>query len=89
MTADGLFMAECFSGDGAMTLSAMVHGVPAVAPWDFDKSRSMDVLSNGRVFVSFCASGRVLWVHSGTPCTSNSWARDPPLRSWWEIEGLQ
>ena len=84
---EGHFVAEVFSGKSAMSLAALVLGVPAIAPWDVDRSRTMDVRRNGRTLWAFAASGRVGWNHSGTPCTSLTWARDPQLRSWTEVQG--
>ena len=84
---DGMFMCEVFSGEGSMTLAAIVNRVPAVAPWDVDSSKRMDVRRNGNSLFLFCALGRMIWAHQGTPCTSGTWARDPPLRDWSHLEG--
>ena len=80
-------MCEVFGGEGSMTLSALLYDVPAVAPWDVDVSRRMDVRRNGQLLLFFCALGRIMWSHIGTPCTSGTWARDPQLRDWAHPEG--
>ena len=56
----GLFMCEVFGGKGSMTLAAMLHEVPAVAPWDFDTSKRMNVRKNGFLLFLFCAVGRMM-----------------------------
>lgn len=80
--------ADFFCGDGAMTLAMMMHGVPAIKPWDTRFVEEFNVLLHGNCLIQLFKAGRLVCIHLALPCQSFSFARLPQLRSWRYKRGL-
>ena len=79
---------EIFAGQAIITLGLMFSMVPCLRPWDLQFGSCYNVLENGWILFKLISDGYIGFCHLAVPCQSNTWARDPPLRSWQFIFGL-
>ena len=78
---------ELFSGCSTVTMGLQVNALPCCIPWEILQDNRLDVVQNYDVLQDLFLSGRISFAMFETPCSSQSMARLPPLRSWCEPLG--
>ena len=82
LPVEGNTSVEVFAGAASMTLGLRMAKVPAMIPWDRETDERLDVTTNGILLIELVRLGFLVFVWMGTPCQSQTLARDPALRDW-------